>query len=75
MTDLTNLTIAEARAGLDAKEFTSVELTAAYLTAIESANKSLNAYVHVTADQALEQAKASDEKLAKGEGRDRKSVV
>ena len=69
MTDLTNLTIAEARAGLDAKEFTSVELTAAYLTAIESANKSLNAYVHVTADQALEQAKASDEKLAKGEGR------
>ncbi|KKB13661.1 glutamyl-tRNA amidotransferase [Devosia geojensis] len=68
MTDLTKLTLADARKGLKAKDFTSVELTQAYLDAIESANPSLNAYVAVTPEQATEMAKASDEKLAKGEG-------
>ncbi|WIJ23649.1 Asp-tRNA(Asn)/Glu-tRNA(Gln) amidotransferase subunit GatA [Devosia sp. RR2S18] len=67
MTDLTKLTIAEARKGLAAKDFTAAELTGAYLTAIEAGNPALNAYVAVTADQATEMAKASDEKLGKGE--------
>ncbi|HET7412949.1 MAG TPA: Asp-tRNA(Asn)/Glu-tRNA(Gln) amidotransferase subunit GatA [Pararhizobium sp.] len=68
MTDLTRLTIAEARAKLRGKEITSVELTEAYLGAIEAANGALNAYVAVTADKARAMAKASDAKLAKGEG-------
>ncbi|WP_417681389.1 Asp-tRNA(Asn)/Glu-tRNA(Gln) amidotransferase subunit GatA [Roseibium sp.] len=68
MTDLTRLTIAEAREGLKNKDYTSSELTEAFLTNIEAANPSLNAYVAVTADKAREMAKASDEKLAKGEG-------
>ncbi|WP_346914224.1 Asp-tRNA(Asn)/Glu-tRNA(Gln) amidotransferase subunit GatA [uncultured Roseibium sp.] len=68
MTDLTKLTIAEAREGLKNKDYTSSELTEAFLTNIEAANPSLNAYVAVTADKAREMAKASDEKLAKGEG-------
>ena len=42
MSDLTRLTIAEARAALDAKEFTSIELTDAYLAAME-AHRDLNA--------------------------------
>ena len=37
MTDLTKLTIAEAREKLRAKEITSVELTGQYLAAIEAA--------------------------------------
>jgi len=48
MTDLTSLTIAEARDKLASKEFTSVDLTNAYLGAIDAANSVLNAYITVT---------------------------
>lgn len=68
MTDLTKLTIAEAREGLKAKDYTSLELTDAFLGNIEKANDKLNAYVAVTADKARGMAKASDEKLAAGTG-------
>ena len=68
MTDLTRLTIAEARKALAAKEFSALELTEAYLGAIEAANDTFNAYVKVTADKAREMAMASDARLAKGEG-------
>ena len=66
MTELTSLTIAEAREKLKAKELTSVELTKAYLDAIEAANGVLNAYVAVTPEKALDMAKASDERRAAG---------
>lgn len=67
MTDLTSLTIAEAREGLASKSFTAVELTDAHLAAIEAA-RVLNAYVLETPDRAREMAKAADERIAKGEG-------
>lgn len=67
MTELTQLTIAEARQKLQSKEFTSVELTDAYLSAIDSANDQLNAYIKVTHDKARAMAAASDAKIAKGE--------
>src|SRR6187401_611146 len=67
MTDLTSLTLAEARKGLAAKTFTSLELTDAHLSAIEAA-RVLNAFVMETPDQARDMAKAVDEKIAKGEG-------
>ncbi len=66
MTDLTKLTLATARAGLLKKDFTAVELTRAHLDAIEKGNKALNAYVLVTGEHALAQAKASDQRIAKG---------
>ena len=69
MTELTKLTLAEARDGLRKKAFTATELTKALLAAIEAANKALNAYVLVTADQALAMAQLSDNRLQKGEGR------
>ncbi len=69
MTELTRLTLEQARGGLAKGEFTSVELTQAFLSAIESANRELNAYIVVTADHALEQAKQSDERIAAGEAR------
>ena len=68
MTDLTQFTIAEAREKLKAGDFTATELTEAYLTAIDAANKNFNAYVEVTHERAREMAKASDAKLAKGAG-------
>ncbi len=67
MTELTKLTIAEAREKLAAKAFTATELTEAYLSAIDTANEKLNAYVAVTHDKARAMAKASDDKIAKGE--------
>jgi aspartyl-tRNA(Asn)/glutamyl-tRNA(Gln) amidotransferase subunit A len=66
MTDLTRLTIAEAREKLGAKEITAVELTEAYLGAIEAANGALNAYVTVTPEKARDMAKASDGRIAAG---------
>jgi aspartyl-tRNA(Asn)/glutamyl-tRNA(Gln) amidotransferase subunit A len=68
VTDLTRLSLAAARKGLRAGEFTSAELTEAYLSAIEIANPKLNAYVAVTPEQAGAAARISDAKLEKGEG-------
>ncbi|MDI6026148.1 Asp-tRNA(Asn)/Glu-tRNA(Gln) amidotransferase subunit GatA [Corticibacterium sp. UT-5YL-CI-8] len=68
MTDLTALTIAEARDQLKSKAFSARELTDAYLTAIDAANPAFNAYIAVTHDKARAMATASDEKLARGEG-------
>ncbi|CDZ27744.1 Asp-tRNA(Asn)/Glu-tRNA(Gln) amidotransferase subunit GatA [Neorhizobium galegae] len=67
MTELTSLTIAEAREKLEAREFTSVELTEAYLSAIDAANSVFNAYVAVTPEKALDMAKASDARRASGQ--------
>ncbi len=66
MTDLTSLTLAEARDGLKAKSFTSLELTDAHLAAIEKA-RVLNAYVLETPEQARTMARAADAGIAKGE--------
>src|SRR3977135_1406862 len=67
MTDLTSLTLAEARKGLANKSFTSLELTDAHLEAIEAA-RVLNAFVMETPDQARAMAREADAKLVKGEG-------
>src|SRR2546421_7383395 len=67
MTDLTSMTIAEAKAGLANKSFTSLELTDAHLAAIEAA-RALNAFILETPDQARAMARAIDAKIAKGEG-------
>src|SRR6201994_2707980 len=66
MTDLTSMTIAEAREGLANKSFTSLELTDAHLAAIEAA-RVLNAFVLETPDQARAMARAADANIAKGE--------
>ena len=66
MTDLTDLTISDAREGLAAKSFSAVELTEAHLAAIEAANLAINAYVLTTPELAIDMAKASDARIAKG---------
>ena len=67
MSDLTKLTLKSALDGLKAKDFSSEEITRAFLSNIEAANPTLNAYVEVTADKALDMARASDARIAKGE--------
>src|SRR5258705_13520583 len=67
MTDLTSLTLAEARSGLASKSFTSLELTDAHLRAIEAA-RVLNAFVMETPDQARTMAREADARIAKGDG-------
>lgn len=68
MTDLTRLTISQARQKLRDKEISATELTDAYLGAIDASNDKLNAYVAVTHDKARDMAKASDARLAAGQG-------
>ncbi|MBL8584029.1 MAG: Asp-tRNA(Asn)/Glu-tRNA(Gln) amidotransferase subunit GatA [Rhizobiaceae bacterium] len=68
MSELTELTIAEARARLRARDISAGELTDAYLQAIDRANPQFNAYVVVTHERARAMAAASDARLAKGEG-------
>ncbi len=69
MTELTRLTLAEARDGLRKKKFSAAELTQAFLEAIAGANPALNAYVRPTPELALAQAKASDKRLKEGNAR------
>lgn len=65
MIDLTTLTIASARAKLDGKIFSAVDLASAYLSEIKKKNGELNAYLEVY-DDVLDQAKAADELIAQG---------
>lgn len=73
MTDLTHLTIAELRDGYAAKSFSAEDVTSAYNSAIEAAS-SLNAYITATPEKALDMAKASDARLARGEAGDLEGV-
>jgi aspartyl-tRNA(Asn)/glutamyl-tRNA(Gln) amidotransferase subunit A len=67
MTDLTSMTLAQARDGLANKSFTSVELTDAHIAAVEAA-RVLNAFVLETPDQARSMAHAADARITRGEG-------
>jgi aspartyl-tRNA(Asn)/glutamyl-tRNA(Gln) amidotransferase subunit A len=68
VTDLTDLTLTEARDGLRAKDFSAVELAEAHVAAVEKA-RALNAYILETPERALAEAAASDGNLRRGEGR------
>ncbi len=65
MSNLTDLTIASARDGLEAREFTAVEIVEEHISAIESA-RSLNAFITETPEIAIDRAKASDVRRAAG---------
>ncbi|MFM1886891.1 MAG: hypothetical protein RL026_2048 [Pseudomonadota bacterium] len=67
--DPTSLTLAEAARRMAAGEFSSEQLTRAYLARIERLNPRLNAYITVTAGQALAQARALDAERAAGRSR------
>jgi len=62
--DLTKLTIKQANEGLKKKEFTSVDLTKAYLEKIKKSD--LNAFLSVTEKLALARAEEADKKIIEG---------
>ncbi len=64
---LTRLTVAEARRGLDAGDFTALELTQACLDRIHATEPLLHALVTVTAEEALATAREADRRIARGE--------
>jgi aspartyl-tRNA(Asn)/glutamyl-tRNA(Gln) amidotransferase subunit A len=65
MQDLLALSAVEARAALDAKDISSVELTSAYIQAAED-TAGLNNYILLTADKALDMASDADKRIAAG---------
>ncbi|KQP41225.1 glutamyl-tRNA amidotransferase [Methylobacterium sp. Leaf104] len=68
MTSLNELTLAEARDGLKAKDFSATDLTRAHLDAMEKA-RALNAYLVETPDRAIAMAEAADARIAAGQAR------
>ena len=68
MSDLTDITLADARDAVAAKKISSKELTAAFVKAVEEA-RALNAYVTETPDIALMMAEESDKRIAAGTAR------
>jgi aspartyl-tRNA(Asn)/glutamyl-tRNA(Gln) amidotransferase subunit A len=67
MSQLTALTLKAALDGLTSKSFSAEEIAAAHVSAIEAANPHLNAFVTQTPDKAIDMARASDARRARGE--------
>jgi aspartyl-tRNA(Asn)/glutamyl-tRNA(Gln) amidotransferase subunit A len=68
-TDLTALSIDELGRRIRSRQLSPVELTRAYLSRIEKFNPGINAYITVTADQALTQARALEAEMMRGRNR------
>ncbi len=69
MTNLTDLTISEALLKLEKREISAVELTQAHLDQVKRYDGQVRAFITVTPELALEQAKSADEARAKGDNR------
>jgi aspartyl-tRNA(Asn)/glutamyl-tRNA(Gln) amidotransferase subunit A len=69
VTDLAYLTVAEGAALLRAKKLSPVEWTKALLERIAAVDSHYNAFLVVTGDKALAQAKAAETEIAKGQWR------
>jgi len=67
MTALHQLSLAALRRGLEAGDFSAVELTEALLARIDAADETLNAFITVLPGEALEQAAAADAARAAGD--------
>jgi aspartyl-tRNA(Asn)/glutamyl-tRNA(Gln) amidotransferase subunit A len=67
--DLTGLTIADAASAIARGEVSPTELTQAYLARIEKLDPELNAFVTVTADRAVSDARRASDDIAGGDYR------
>jgi aspartyl-tRNA(Asn)/glutamyl-tRNA(Gln) amidotransferase subunit A len=59
-----NLSLAELRKNLDEKKVSSKELTEYFLERVKKQNPELNAFIAITEEEALNQAKAADDFIA-----------
>ena len=64
-----NTTVKQLQLGLARGDYSSVELTRAYLDRIKQLNPKINAFISVTEEQALAQAEDADQLIASGEAR------
>jgi aspartyl-tRNA(Asn)/glutamyl-tRNA(Gln) amidotransferase subunit A len=64
--DLTNLTLHEASKLIERRQVSPVELTEAYLSRIGALDRTLNAFITVTADLALARARAAESEIGQG---------
>ena len=69
MTDLTQLSLTDVIHKLNSGEVSAVDLTQAYLNAIDQQDKPINSYITVLHDEALAQAQQADEARATGDPR------
>lgn len=67
--DYAYATIVELRKALDAKDVSSVELAKFFLARIKKYNPDLNAFITVTEEEALMQARQADELIAEGKAK------
>ncbi|MDX3229543.1 Asp-tRNA(Asn)/Glu-tRNA(Gln) amidotransferase subunit GatA [Streptomyces sp. ME19-01-6] len=67
MADLTKLTASGIAGKIAAGEVTAVEVTEAHLARIEAVDEKVHAFLHVDREGALAQARAVDDKRARGE--------
>ena len=65
--DIASLTIPQIRSQLDTRSISAVELTEHALRFAAAENPKTNAYLHFCPERALHQARAVDEKIARGE--------
>ena len=70
-TDLHFLTIAEAASLIEQRKLSPVALTRAFLDRIAAVDPQLNAYLLVTAEQALDQARVAEAEIMSGNYRAR----
>src|SRR5216117_3433709 len=65
--DIAKLTVVQARKDLDAKKYSALDLTNAYLKQIAEKDAEIHAYLEVWEESARAEAKAADERIARGE--------
>ena len=72
--ELTELTIKQSHEGLKKKDFSSVDLTKAYLEKIKKIDKDLNAFLSVAEESSLAQALEADAAFAESFGEPKKKI-
>ncbi len=66
MSQITDLSFSELKKALGDRTLSSVEITTAFLDRIESLNPTLNAFITVTHDEAMQAAKEADTAISNG---------
>ncbi|MEL0321527.1 MAG: Asp-tRNA(Asn)/Glu-tRNA(Gln) amidotransferase subunit GatA [Gammaproteobacteria bacterium] len=66
MSQITDLSFSELKTALGERTLSSVEITTAFLDRIESLNPTLNAFITVTRDEAMQAAKEADAAISNG---------
>ena len=64
--EIQNMTLCALKQGMKDKDFTSLEITEVLLSRINGMGAPLNAFITVTAEQAIKEAKDADKLIATG---------